>query len=47
MLQDEDDALSGGLNSFSCAQFLVKITAESENVVYKGIVENFISFPTV
>jgi hypothetical protein len=47
MFQDEDAALSGGLNSFGCAQFLVKITTESENVVYKGIVDNFISFPTV
>jgi hypothetical protein len=34
-------------NSFGCDQFLPNLTSESEEVIYKKVVDNFIIFPTM
>ena len=45
--QGDASVLFGTWNSFCCALFLTKITAEIGKVFYKEVVENFISFPTM
>ena len=45
--QGDASVLFGTWNSFCCALFLTKLTAEFGKVFYKEVVENFISFPTV
>jgi len=45
--QGDTSVLSEASNSFSCALFLTKLTAEYGKVSYKKVVEDFISFPTV
>ena len=45
--QDEASVLFGTQNSFCCALFSTKLTAEFGKVFYKEVVENFIIFPRV
>ena len=45
--QVDASVLFGTWNSFCCALFLTKLTAEFGKVFYKEVMENFIIFPTV
>ena len=45
--QGDASVLFGTWNSFCCALFLTKLTAEFGKVFYKEVVEDLICFPTV
>ena len=45
--QGDASVLFGTQNSFCCALFLTKLTAEFGKVFHKEVVENLISFPTI
>ena len=45
--QADASVLFGTQNSFCCVPFSTKKTEEFGNVLYKEVVDNFISFPTV
>ena len=45
--QGDASVLFGIWSSFYCALFLTKLTTEFRKLIYKEVVEDFISFPMV